>query len=178
MSGGANYVNSLLLGLLFSSLDASIVSTSLVSISIDLEDFVTVPWVALSYMLAYLGKPLADTTQQRRRTLTSGVMKGFAVAFSKLSDIYGRRALVELSWLLFGGFSLGCGLAQNMTQLYDSMSSFRLPPPFRKLLTNAKASYFVHFRGSAALVSIALPKLDSSRLARSIRQVSWGLSSG
>ncbi|KAK8122159.1 hypothetical protein PG984_010829 [Apiospora sp. TS-2023a] len=107
----------LLLGLLFSSLDASIVSTSLVSISVDLKDFITVPWVALSYMLAYLGKPTVDTIQQRRGTLTSGVIKGFAVAFSKLSDIYGRRALVELSWLLFGGFSLGCGLAQNMTQL-------------------------------------------------------------
>ncbi|KAK8075033.1 hypothetical protein PG997_009696 [Apiospora hydei] len=86
----------LLLGLLFSSLDASIVSTSLVTISLDLKDFITVPWVALSYLLAYLG---------------------FAVAFSKLSDIYGRRALVEISWLLFGAFSLGCGLAQNMTQL-------------------------------------------------------------
>ncbi|KAK8000160.1 major facilitator superfamily domain-containing protein [Apiospora arundinis] len=86
----------LLLGLLFSSVDASIVSTSLVSISIDLNNFITVPWVALSYLLAYLG---------------------FAVAFSKLSDIYGRRALVEISWLLFGAFSLGCGLAQNMTQL-------------------------------------------------------------
>ncbi|KAK8132625.1 hypothetical protein PG999_000798 [Apiospora kogelbergensis] len=86
----------LLLGLLFSSLDASIVSTSLVPISSDLNDFIMVPWVALSYLLAYLG---------------------FAVAFSKLSDIYGRRALVEISWLLFGGFSLGCGLAQNMTQL-------------------------------------------------------------
>ncbi|KAK8016172.1 Major facilitator superfamily domain- general substrate transporter [Apiospora rasikravindrae] len=86
----------LLLGLLFSSLDASIVSTSLVTISLDLKDFITVPWVALSYLLAYLG---------------------FAVAFSKLSDIYGRRSLVEISWLLFGAFSLGCGLAQNMTQL-------------------------------------------------------------
>ncbi|KAK7962517.1 uncharacterized protein PG986_003342 [Apiospora aurea] len=91
-----DHVHSLLLGLLFSSLDASIVSTSLVTISVDLKDFITVPWVALSYLLAYLG---------------------FAVAFSKLSDIYGRRALVEISWLLFGAFSLGCGLAKNMTQI-------------------------------------------------------------
>ncbi|KAK8061352.1 Major facilitator superfamily domain- general substrate transporter [Apiospora phragmitis] len=96
----------LLLGLLFSSLDASIVSTSLVSISVELKGFITVPWVALSYLLAYLG---------------------FAVAFSKLSDIYGRRALIQISWLLFGAFSLGCGLAQNMTQLHVFHFVFRFP---------------------------------------------------
>ncbi|KAH8157019.1 hypothetical protein CIB48_g11223, partial [Xylaria polymorpha] len=45
----------LLLGLLFSSLDASIVSTSLVTISIDLQDFLNAPWVVLAYLLAYLG---------------------------------------------------------------------------------------------------------------------------
>lgn len=102
----------------------------------------------------------------------SGVIEGFAVAFSKLSDIYGRRALVELSWLLFGGFSLGCGLAQNMTQLYDSVV-LQFPLPFSKALTMAKASYFAHSRVSAAPVSIALPKLGSLRLVRSTRQVFW-----
>lgn len=45
----------LLLGLMFSSLDASIVSTSLVTISVNLSDFVNSPWVALSYLLAYMG---------------------------------------------------------------------------------------------------------------------------
>ncbi|ORY55288.1 major facilitator superfamily domain-containing protein [Pseudomassariella vexata] len=86
----------LLLGLLFSCLDASIVSTSLVSISLDLQDFLNAPWVVLSYLLAYFG---------------------FAVGFAKMSDIYGRRTLIIISWILFTGFSLGCGLAQNMLQL-------------------------------------------------------------
>jgi hypothetical protein len=40
---------------MFSSLDASIVSTSLVTISVNLSDFVNSPWVALSYLLAYMG---------------------------------------------------------------------------------------------------------------------------
>lgn len=89
-------VGILLLGLLISSLDASIVSTALVAISLDLQDFLNAPWVALSYLLAYLG---------------------FAIGFAKLSDIYGRRALLIASWVLFAGFSLGCGLSQTMPQL-------------------------------------------------------------
>lgn len=52
------YSTRLLLGLLFSSLDASIISTSLVTISVNLSDFVNSPWVALSYLLAYMGTSL------------------------------------------------------------------------------------------------------------------------
>lgn len=94
---------------MFSSLDASIVSTSLVSISLDLQDFLNAPWVVLSYLLAYLG---------------------FAIGFAKLSDIYGRRNLLYLAWILFSAFSLGCGFSSNMTSLY--VFSFNLsfqPPP-------------------------------------------------
>ncbi|KAI0388569.1 putative MFS multidrug transporter [Xylariaceae sp. FL0594] len=86
----------LLLGLLFSSLDASIVSTSLVTLSIDLHNFLDAPWVVLAYLLAYLG---------------------LAIAFAKLSDIYGRRDTICVAWVLFAGFSVGCGLAKTMTQL-------------------------------------------------------------
>lgn len=45
----------LLAGLLFSTLDTSIVSTSLVTISNDLNDFTNAPWVVLSYLLTYMG---------------------------------------------------------------------------------------------------------------------------
>ncbi|CAJ2503880.1 Uu.00g112740.m01.CDS01 [Anthostomella pinea] len=87
---------SLLIGLLFSSLDASIVSTSLVTISVDLQDFLNAPWVVLSYLLAYLG---------------------LAIGFAKTSDIYGRREMICASWVLFAGFSVGCGFARTMPQL-------------------------------------------------------------
>lgn len=82
---------------MFSSLDASIVSTSLVSISLDLQDFLNAPWVVLSYLLAYLG---------------------FAIGFAKISDIYGRRQVLCVAWLLFSAFSVGCGLSTDMTTLY------------------------------------------------------------
>lgn len=44
---------------------------------------------------------------------------GFAVCISKLSDIYGRRNMLVLSWVVFIGFSLGCASAKNMTALYE-----------------------------------------------------------
>ncbi|CAF3662925.1 hypothetical protein SNK05_005144 [Fusarium graminearum] len=89
-------VISLLMGLLFSSLDTSIVSTSLVTISHDLNDFTNAPWIVLAYLLTYMG---------------------FAVCVSKLSDIYGRRNMLVVSWVIFVGFSQGCGSATSMTAL-------------------------------------------------------------
>ncbi|PFH61700.1 hypothetical protein XA68_16500 [Ophiocordyceps unilateralis] len=87
---------SLLVGLLFSSLDTSIVSTSLVTISHELNDFVNAPWIVLAYLLTYMG---------------------FSVCISKLSDIYGRRNMLLLSWTLFMAFSLGCATAKGMMAL-------------------------------------------------------------
>ncbi|RDA91221.1 hypothetical protein CP533_3409 [Ophiocordyceps camponoti-saundersi (nom. inval.)] len=87
---------SLLLGLLFSTIDTSIVSTSLVTISRELNDFINAPWIVLAYLLTYMG---------------------FSVCISKLSDIYGRRNMLLLSWTIFMGFSLGCATAKDMMAL-------------------------------------------------------------
>ncbi|KAH6981907.1 major facilitator superfamily domain-containing protein [Ilyonectria sp. MPI-CAGE-AT-0026] len=78
------------------SLDTSIVSTSLVTVSQDLNDFVNAPWIVLAYLLTYMG---------------------FAVCISKLSDIYGRRNMLVISWVFFVAFSQGCGSATSMTAL-------------------------------------------------------------
>ncbi|CEJ93555.1 hypothetical protein VHEMI09135 [[Torrubiella] hemipterigena] len=86
----------LLTGLLLSSLDTSIVSTSLITISHDLSDFVNAPWIILAYLLTYMG---------------------FAVFVSRLSDVYGRKTIVMFSWTLFVAFSLGCASAQSMMSL-------------------------------------------------------------
>ncbi|KKA27931.1 hypothetical protein TD95_001224 [Thielaviopsis punctulata] len=85
-----------LLGLFFSSLDAGIVSTSLVTISREFEDSISTPWIILSYLLTYMG---------------------FAVCISRLSDIYGRRDVLLISWVIFNCFSLGCGSSASMKQL-------------------------------------------------------------
>ncbi|KAJ3499267.1 hypothetical protein NLG97_g481 [Lecanicillium saksenae] len=86
----------LLVGLLFSSLDTSIASTSLVTISRELQDFGNAPWIVLAYLLTYMG---------------------FAIIISKFSDIYGRRNMLVLSWVLFTAFSLGCASSKSMVAL-------------------------------------------------------------
>lgn len=86
----------LLVGLLFSSLDTSIVATSLVTISHEMDDFVNAPWIVLAYLLTYMG---------------------FAVCISKLSDIYGRKNMLIMSWIIFIGFSMGCASSKDMIAL-------------------------------------------------------------
>ncbi|KAK9426073.1 putative Major facilitator superfamily transporter [Seiridium unicorne] len=87
---------SLCLGLLLSFMDSSIVATSLFAIGTEFEDMSTVNWVALSYTLCYLS---------------------FAVFYSRLSDVIGRRDAFATAYLIFFAFSIGCGFAQNMGQL-------------------------------------------------------------
>jgi MFS family permease len=45
------------------------------------------------------------------------IIAGFAMAFARFSDIYGRKTMVIVAWTIFTAFSLGCGLAQTMVQL-------------------------------------------------------------
>lgn len=48
--------------------------------------------------------------------LTDCCCLGFAVGLAKLSDIYGRRTLLIVSWILFTAFSIGCGCSKTMLQ--------------------------------------------------------------
>ena len=54
--------------------------------------------------------------EQSGNVLTARV--GFAVCISKLSDIYGRRNMLVLSWIIFMAFSMGCATSRDMVALY------------------------------------------------------------
>jgi MFS family permease len=103
----------LLVGLLFSTLDTSIVATSLVTISQDLNDFINAPWIVLAYLLTYMSK----SVEALHLPTTTHTNQGFAVCLSKLSDIYGRRNMLMVSWVVFVGFSMGCATAKDMIAL-------------------------------------------------------------
>jgi MFS family permease len=87
---------SVCLGLFMSLLDSSIVATSLYTIGVDFEAQDTVNWVALAYTLAYLS---------------------CAITFTRVSDVIGRRNAFVVGYVLFIAFSLGCGFAQDISQL-------------------------------------------------------------
>jgi MFS family permease len=83
-------------GLFLSFLDSTIVSVALATIANQFHDFEHATWVVTAYLLSYMA---------------------FAIIIARLSDIFGKKAVEICSFLLFIGFSLGCALSQNMTQL-------------------------------------------------------------
>lgn len=85
-------------GLLLSTLETSIIATALISIATSLGDFAQSNWVVVSYLLTYTA---------------------FMVIFARISDIFGRKLIFLFSLLLFVVFSLACGLAEDITTLYE-----------------------------------------------------------
>ena len=86
----------LMLGVLLSALDQTIVGTSLPQIIANIGGFEHIAWVFTSYMLA------------------SVVMIPLA---GKLSDLYGRRIVFLSGMILFLAGSVLCGVAGDITQL-------------------------------------------------------------
>ena len=77
-------------------MDSSIVATSVFNIGVEFKDLKSVNWIALAYTLSYLS---------------------FAVTFSRISDIVGRRSAFIAAYTLFFVFSIACGFAKSLDQL-------------------------------------------------------------
>ncbi|KAF2181151.1 hypothetical protein K469DRAFT_692381 [Zopfia rhizophila CBS 207.26] len=86
----------LCLGLFLATLESTIVSTSLLSITNSLHSFQKSSWIVTSYLLTFTG---------------------FLVIIAKLSDIFGRKAMIVFCLLTFITFSIACGFAQTSIQL-------------------------------------------------------------
>jgi MFS family permease len=86
----------LCLSLLLSTLETTIISTALVSISNAMGGFQDRDWVVTSYLLTYTG---------------------FLVIYAKFSDIFGAKFMMLLALLVFTVFSVACGAATGMTEL-------------------------------------------------------------
>lgn len=92
----AGILISVIMGMLLSALDQTIVSTAMPSILADLKGFSELSWVVAAYLIAQaVAVPIT----------------------SKLSDIYGRKVLFFFNVLVFLAGSILCGLAPTMTWL-------------------------------------------------------------
>ena len=89
-------LSGVILAMLLSSLDQTIVSTAMPTIVQELHGLEHISWVFTAYMLG--------------STVTVPI-------YGKLSDIFGRRNLYILGIIIFLIGSMLCGLSQNMTQL-------------------------------------------------------------
>lgn len=89
-------MGALMLAMLLSALDQTIVSTALPVIAVDLHGLDKLSWVATSYLLASaIATPI----------------------YGKLGDMYGRKKIFISSIIIFLIGSALCGLSQNMDQL-------------------------------------------------------------
>ncbi|WP_431858991.1 MDR family MFS transporter [Azospirillum sp.] len=84
------------LAMLMAAMDQTVVATALPTMGADLGSLENLPWVVTAYMLA--------------STATTPI-------YGKLSDLYGRKRILQIAIWLFLAGSLLCGLAQSMTQL-------------------------------------------------------------
>ncbi|KAM0244508.1 hypothetical protein ACHAP5_006189 [Fusarium lateritium] len=84
------------ISLFLSTLETTIVSTSLVSITNALNGFILRDWIVTSYLLTYTG---------------------FLVIYAKLSDVFGKKTMLLLAILIFTAFSDLCGAVNNIVDL-------------------------------------------------------------
>lgn len=89
-------MGALMMVLLLSALDQTIVSTALPKIASDLDGLTKLSWVATAYLL------------------TSAIVTPI---YGKLGDMYGRKKIFIVSILIFLFGSVLCGMAQSMDQL-------------------------------------------------------------
>lgn len=89
-------MGALMLAMLLSSLDQTIVSTALPKIAVDLNGLNKYSWVATAYLL------------------TSAIVTPI---YGKLGDMFGRKKIFIYSIVIFLIGSVLCGLSQNMNQL-------------------------------------------------------------
>ncbi|KIL87403.1 hypothetical protein FAVG1_09109 [Fusarium avenaceum] len=84
------------ISLFLSTLETTIVSTALVSITNALNGFILRDWIVTSYLLTYTG---------------------FLVIYAKLSDVFGKKTMLLLALLIFTVFSGLCGAANSIVDL-------------------------------------------------------------
>jgi len=89
-------LSGILLGMMLAALDQSIVATALPAIAGELNGLEHLSWIVAGYLLT--------------STASTPI-------YGKLSDLYGRRALLQIAIVVFVAASVLCGLAQNMPQL-------------------------------------------------------------
>ncbi|KAI1849686.1 hypothetical protein JX266_004635 [Neoarthrinium moseri] len=87
------------IALFLSTLETTIVSTSLVSITNFLDGFMIRDWIVTAYLITYTG---------------------FLTIYAKLSDILGRKTMLITGIILFTVFSAVCGASNNIHSLIIS----------------------------------------------------------
>lgn len=102
---------SILTGLLLATMDGPIVSTALVTIGNDFNDFINTIWIVLGYLLAYMSTFTINTKQ-----LSTNIV-AFSLFWPRVSGLIGRKWAFIIASIALFAFSLDCGLARTLNEL-------------------------------------------------------------
>ncbi|KAI3010430.1 hypothetical protein CBS147346_1643 [Aspergillus niger] len=109
LGGIGLYVSFFLTGL-----ESTIVSTSLVAITDDLQGFGRSSWIITSYLLTYAGK---EGALPKWFAILIEYYQGFLMIWSKAGDIWGVKPMLLASLAIFTAFSGGCSGSRNLSDL-------------------------------------------------------------
>ncbi|KAJ5973965.1 major facilitator superfamily domain-containing protein [Penicillium waksmanii] len=103
--------------LFLTGIEATIVSTSLVTITNDLQNSSQSSWVITSYLLTYTGSLLHSHCFQFSAPLTDSIVLGFLIIWSNGGNLFGVKRALLTSLFIFTVFSGGCAGAQSLSAL-------------------------------------------------------------
>lgn len=134
-------IDRLLIAFFLSNLDVTIVSSALTSITDDLKGFEKRSWIITGYLATYTGMIEECDSMVYPPTLSSSpckimyfeiashclylffitdhsIISGTMAIWTKVSDIVGRKQTTIAALVILLAFSIGCGCAQTVNQLY------------------------------------------------------------
>ena len=133
----------LMLAMFLSAINQTIVATAMPTIGRDFNDFENLPWIVTAYLL----------------TSTAA-----APLYGKLSDIYGRRAMMMMAIAIFTLGSIACGWRPNMLTCSFWAAGCRAPAAVPFFRSHRASSPTLSRRASAAGIR-PIPALSGSRPA-------------
>ena len=119
--------HSLCLSLFLSTLETTIVGTSIISIADALHNFDLSGWIVTSYLLTYTG--WLALYWYLGRLVHLSISTGFLIIYAKFSDVLGRKPMLLLALLLFTVSSVACGFARTIIELWVDRFQLTLDMP-------------------------------------------------
>ncbi|KAE8344924.1 hypothetical protein BDV24DRAFT_171410 [Aspergillus arachidicola] len=95
------------------NLEVTIVSTSLIAITSDLNGFNKTSWIITGFLITFTGRKFLLLSLSGSANLTAGFMS----IWTRVSDIIGRKKTLLAAEVTFLAFSLGCGLSPSVNTL-------------------------------------------------------------
>ncbi|GMF74536.1 unnamed protein product [Aspergillus oryzae var. brunneus] len=109
----SNFDPRLMICLYLVNMEVTIVSTSLIAITSDLNGFNKTSWIITGFLITFTGRKFLSLSLSGSANRTAGFMS----IWTRVSDIIGRKKTLLAAEVTFLAFSFGCGLSPSVNTL-------------------------------------------------------------